>query len=78
MTLPIEDDFIAFCDMGVENIDAPSHVDDFTVDPTLIPARTEPCPNPDCSAHAAILYAVELGKEFRQCVVGCGVFMVVE
>lgn len=74
----IDNDHESFDLMGVEDIDAVSHVDDLTVDPTLIPAMTEPCPNPECSGHAAVIYAVELATEFRQCVLDCGVFMVLE
>lgn len=74
----VDEDFQSFDLMGVEDIDSPDHEDDMTVDLTLIPAMTEPCPNPECSAHAAVIYAVDLSREFRQCVDGCGVFMVLE
>lgn len=73
-----EDDFESFDLMGVDDIDSPAHEDDMIVDLTLIPAMTEPCPNPECSADAAVIYAVDLLREFRQCVDGCGIFMVLE
>ena len=74
----IEDDFESFDLMGVEDIDAPSHEDDLTVDSSLIPTQTEPCPNRLCSAEAACIYEVSVGTEFRQCLDGCGVYALVE
>ena len=74
-----EDDFESFDMMGVADPDSPLHADDMVVDRTIIPTNTEPCPNCDeCGSHAAMLFEVSIGQEFRQCLAGCGVFMVLE
>ena len=71
-----EDDFESFDMMGLDDCDSPLNVDDLSVDCTLIPALTEACPNDNCSEDAAMVYAVELGVEFRQCT--CGIYMLIE